>query len=74
MVVLVTGASGQLGQAIQFIAPNYPKIDFIFASFFFSLIFLVAIFSGVYIHWNKLASYFFAYRTGKLRNIGKKKV
>lgn len=34
---------------------------------FFSLIFLVAIFSGVYIHWNKLASHFFAYRTGKLR-------
>ena len=30
MVVLVTGASGQLGQAIQFIAPNYPVIKFIF--------------------------------------------
>ena len=30
MVVLVTGANGQLGQAIQFIAPNYPVIKFIF--------------------------------------------
>ena len=30
MVVLVTGANGQLGQAIQFISGNYPTIDFIF--------------------------------------------
>lgn len=30
MVVLVTGSSGQLGQSLQFIAPNYPQIDFIF--------------------------------------------
>ena len=32
MVILVTGASGQLGQAIQFIASNYPECKFIFAS------------------------------------------
>ena len=32
MVVLVTGANGQLGQAIQFISGNYPQIDFIFCS------------------------------------------
>jgi dTDP-4-dehydrorhamnose reductase len=32
MVILVTGASGQLGQAIQFIASNYPDCEFIFAS------------------------------------------
>jgi dTDP-4-dehydrorhamnose reductase len=32
MVVLVTGASGQLGQAIQFAAGNYPKIEFVFCS------------------------------------------
>jgi dTDP-4-dehydrorhamnose reductase len=32
MVVLVTGASGQLGQAIQFVAGNYPKIQFVFCS------------------------------------------
>ncbi|WP_394759382.1 dTDP-4-dehydrorhamnose reductase [Flavobacterium sp.] len=32
MVILVTGASGQLGQAIQFIATNYPDFEFIFAS------------------------------------------
>ena len=32
MVVLVTGANGQLGQAIQFVAGNYPKINFIFCS------------------------------------------
>ena len=32
MVVLVTGASGQLGQSLQFIAPKYPEIQFIFAS------------------------------------------
>lgn len=30
MVVLVTGANGQLGQAIHFIAKNYPEIDFVF--------------------------------------------
>ena len=32
MVVLVTGANGQLGQSVQFIAENYPEIDFIFCS------------------------------------------
>ncbi|RXR20941.1 dTDP-4-dehydrorhamnose reductase [Flavobacterium amnicola] len=32
MVVLVTGASGQLGQSLQFIAPKYPEIQFVFAS------------------------------------------
>ncbi len=32
MVVLVTGANGQLGQSLQFIAPNYPEIDFVFCS------------------------------------------
>lgn len=30
MVVLVTGAGGQLGQSLQFIAKNYPEIKFIF--------------------------------------------
>ncbi len=30
MVVLVTGANGQLGQAIQSISGNYPEIDFVF--------------------------------------------
>jgi dTDP-4-dehydrorhamnose reductase len=30
MVVLVTGANGQLGQSLQFIVPNYPQIDFVF--------------------------------------------
>ena len=30
MVVLVTGANGQLGQSLQFIAKNYPEIDFKF--------------------------------------------
>lgn len=30
MVVLVTGAGGQLGQSLQFIAPNYPDIQFVF--------------------------------------------
>jgi dTDP-4-dehydrorhamnose reductase len=30
MVVLVTGSNGQLGQSIQFIAGNYPNIDFKF--------------------------------------------
>ncbi len=32
MVVLVTGANGQLGQAIQSIVENYPSIDFVFCS------------------------------------------
>ena len=32
MVVLVTGASGQLGQSIQFIASQYPEMQFIFAN------------------------------------------
>jgi dTDP-4-dehydrorhamnose reductase len=32
MVVLVTGANGQLGQSLQFIAPNYPDIHFVFCS------------------------------------------
>ena len=32
MVVLVTGASGQLGQAIQFIATNHSEIKFVFCS------------------------------------------
>lgn len=32
MVVLVTGANGQLGQAIQFIAGDYPNIHFVFCS------------------------------------------
>ncbi|TXI68118.1 MAG: dTDP-4-dehydrorhamnose reductase [Flavobacterium sp.] len=32
MVVLVTGANGQLGQAIQFISGKYPEIDFVFCS------------------------------------------
>jgi len=32
MVVLVTGASGQLGQALQAIAPSYPELTFHFAS------------------------------------------
>jgi dTDP-4-dehydrorhamnose reductase len=30
MVVLVTGSAGQLGQSLQFIAPNYPTIQFVF--------------------------------------------
>ncbi|MEC4003525.1 dTDP-4-dehydrorhamnose reductase [Flavobacterium sp. SUN052] len=30
MVVLITGANGQLGQAIQSISGNYPEIDFVF--------------------------------------------
>ena len=30
MVVLVTGAKGQLGQSLQFIAPNYPELQFVF--------------------------------------------
>jgi len=32
MVVLVTGANGQLGQAIHSILGNYPSIDFVFCS------------------------------------------
>ncbi len=32
MVVLVTGANGQLGQALQSISGNHPEIDFIFCS------------------------------------------
>ena len=32
MVVLVTGANGQLGQAIHSIAEKYPAIDFVFCS------------------------------------------
>ena len=32
MVVLVTGSNGQLGQAIQLIAPNYPDLQFVFCS------------------------------------------
>jgi len=32
MVVLVTGANGQLGQAIQSIAGNYSSIDFVFCT------------------------------------------
>ncbi|HEX8269271.1 MAG TPA: dTDP-4-dehydrorhamnose reductase [Flavobacterium sp.] len=31
MVVLVTGASGQLGQALQFIEPDHPELAFYFA-------------------------------------------
>ncbi len=30
MIVLVTGANGQLGQSLQFVAEKFPKIDFIF--------------------------------------------
>jgi len=32
MVVLVTGANGQLGQAIQSISGKYPEMDFVFCS------------------------------------------
>lgn len=32
MIVLVTGGSGQLGQALQFVAADYPEIEFHFAS------------------------------------------
>lgn len=32
MVVLVTGAHGQLGQSVQFIAKNHPEIAFVFCS------------------------------------------
>lgn len=30
MVVIITGANGQLGQALQSISGNYPEIDFVF--------------------------------------------
>lgn len=30
MVILVTGANGQLGQSLRFIASDYPEIDFVF--------------------------------------------
>ncbi|MBC7439557.1 MAG: NAD(P)-dependent oxidoreductase, partial [Flavobacterium sp.] len=30
MVVLVTGAGGQLGQSLRFIAKKHPEIDFVF--------------------------------------------
>ncbi|MGL2962648.1 dTDP-4-dehydrorhamnose reductase [Flavobacterium sp. RSB2_4_14] len=32
MVVLVTGSAGQLGQSLQFIAQNYPQIEFVFCN------------------------------------------
>lgn len=32
MVVLVTGANGQLGQALQFVSGKYPAVDFVFCS------------------------------------------
>ncbi len=32
MVVLVTGSAGQLGQSLQFIAPNFPEIAFVFCA------------------------------------------
>ena len=32
MVVLVTGAGGQLGQALQYISNNYPQIQFVFCT------------------------------------------
>jgi dTDP-4-dehydrorhamnose reductase len=32
MVVLVTGGSGQLGQSLQYIAPNYKAIQFVFCT------------------------------------------
>lgn len=32
MVVIVTGANGQLGQSLQFIASNYPEVHFVFCS------------------------------------------
>jgi len=32
MVVLVTGANGQLGQSLQFIAANYPELHFVFCT------------------------------------------
>lgn len=30
MVVIVTGANGQLGQSLQYVAPIYPQIEFVF--------------------------------------------
>lgn len=33
MVVLVTGANGQLGQSIQFVANNYPNIQFVYTDY-----------------------------------------
>lgn len=32
MVILVTGANGQLGQSLRYIAPNYPELQFVFCS------------------------------------------
>lgn len=32
MVVLVTGANGQLGQALQFVVSNYPEMNFVFCT------------------------------------------
>ncbi|WP_293874320.1 dTDP-4-dehydrorhamnose reductase [Flavobacterium sp.] len=32
MVVLITGANGQLGQSLQFIASNYPELHFVFCA------------------------------------------
>jgi dTDP-4-dehydrorhamnose reductase len=32
MVVLVTGANGQLGQSLQYVAPNYTELQFVFCS------------------------------------------
>jgi dTDP-4-dehydrorhamnose reductase len=32
MVVLVTGANGQLGQSLQYVAPNYTELQFVFSS------------------------------------------
>jgi dTDP-4-dehydrorhamnose reductase len=32
MVVLITGANGQLGQSLQFIAANYPVLQFVFCN------------------------------------------
>ncbi|MGK4566550.1 dTDP-4-dehydrorhamnose reductase [Flavobacterium sp. 3HN19-14] len=32
MVVLVTGAGGQLGEALQFVAPDYPQMRFVFCN------------------------------------------
>ena len=32
MVVLVTGANGQLGQSLQFISGNFPEMNFVFCT------------------------------------------
>jgi len=32
MVVLITGANGQLGQALQFVSENYPELTFVFCT------------------------------------------